>query len=435
MRTLALLVCQLLLSSASLAATDLLRVYEQALASDPRISIARLELAIGEEQYKYARGQLLPQVSAAANLSDNEVDFRELDLPTEDYNGERYSLTLRQTLFDWERLSRRARAKEAIAQREAELLDAMAEMLVDVSERYFQVLLANDELELVRTELELAVRQQAAVQRQFERSLVPVTQVYETNARADRIRSDEIQARTNLELAKEELAVLTGSQIGELVSLRDAVSFPSLSQELAALTDQAISNNPGLKARQQAVIVAEKQIEEMRADHLPRVDLVLSQQRSDVGYDNQQTPERDTQYIGVDVTVPLYTGGSTSAGVREARHMKSIAEQELEATRREVVKATRDAYLNSRSSYQRIDATARAVESAEKAYDAMQKSFSYGTVTSVDVLEALHRQTQARRDHQQARYEYIGNYLRLRRQTGDVSVEDLTLVNSWLSGG
>ena len=419
--------------AAPVTAVDLLEVYEQALQADPRINIAELEVEIGREQFNAARGQLRPQVSATANVSDNKVDFRELDIDNQNYNGERYSLVLRQTLFNWQQLSQRAQARETIEQREAELLDTMAAMMVDVSERYFEVLLAQEELSLVMTELELAVQQQAAVSKQFERSLVPITQVYETRARADTIRADEIQARADLALAQEELALLTGTSFGALAALDEATVFPGVSGSLDKLTEEALAGNHGIRAREKAVLVALKAIDETKGGHMPQVDLVFSQQRSDIGFDNQQTPERDTRYIGIDVTVPLYSGGSTSAGVREAWHRKGIAEQELEAARREVIKATRDAYLNSRASYLRIEATARAKESAEKAYDAMVKSFQYGTVTSVDVLEALHRQTQGQRDYQRARFEYVTHYLNLRRQTGSVTVDDLVEVNGWLT--
>jgi outer membrane protein len=151
-----------------------------------------------------------------------------------------------------------------------------------------------------------------------------------------------------------------------------------------------------------------------------------------VGFDNQQVPERVTRYIGVDVTVPLFTGGSTSARVREAWASYYIAREEQEAARREVLKRTREAWLSTRSSRRRIEAAKASVESATKSYEAMSKSFSYGTVTAADVLEALHARTRAVRDYRTSLYEYVTNWLTLRREGGALDAVDLEQLNEWL---
>jgi outer membrane protein len=159
---------------------------------------------------------------------------------------------------------------------------------------------------------------------------------------------------------------------------------------------------------------------------------VYSNQSSDVGFDNQQSPERETEYIGVDINIPLYSGGSTSARVREAWATYYIAREEEEAARREVLKRTREAWLNTRSSRRRIHAAQLSVRSATKSFEAMSKSFTYGTVTAADVLEALHARTRSERDYQNALYQYITNWLALKREGGILEDTDLQQVNSWL---
>jgi outer membrane protein len=173
-------------------------------------------------------------------------------------------------------------------------------------------------------------------------------------------------------------------------------------------------------------------VQEQKGGHLPTVDLVFSDQTSDTGFDNQRQPERDTTYIAIDVTIPLYSGGSTSARVREAWAGYYIAREEEEQVLREILRRTREAWLNTRSSRKRIDAAALSVASAGKSYEAMDKSFNYGTVTSADVLQALAAQTRARRDYQNALYEFITSWLRLKRESGFLETEDLAQVNSWL---
>ena len=197
-------------------------------------------------------------------------------------------------------------------------------------------------------------------------------------------------------------------------------------------TEMALASNSTLASRREAVLVAEQEVQQQKAGHYPTFDLVLSAQRSDLGYDNQTSPQRDTKYIGVDMNLPLFAGGSTSARVRGAWSQYYIAREEEEGARREVLKLTRAAWLNTRSSRKRIDAASLTVKSASKSYEAMNKSFSYGTVKAADVLGALHGKTRAQRDFQDALYSYVVNWLRLKRESGSLMAEDLQQLNSWL---
>jgi outer membrane protein len=182
------------------------------------------------------------------------------------------------------------------------------------------------------------------------------------------------------------------------------------------------------------VLVAQEGVQEQKGGHYPTFDLIFSYQRSDVGFDNQTSPQRDTEYIGVDINLPLFAGGSTSARVREAWSQYYIAREEEEAARREVLKLTRAAWLNTRSSRKRIDAAILSVKSATKSYEAMSKSFSYGVVKAADVLAALHIRTRAERDRQNALYSYLVNWLALKRESGILQADDLQQLNDRLMG-
>lgn len=244
--------------------------------------------------------------------------------------------------------------------------------------------------------------------------------------------TDEIEAENEAALARESLAELTGEYVGDIAPIRQDFSLPPLENHMDYWVQSATDNNSLLQSKREAVAAAKQGVQEQKGGHYPKFDLVYSDQTSDIGYDNQQSPKRDTQYIGVDVTVPLYSGGATSARVREAWAGYYIAREEEEAARRDVLKRTREAWLNTRSSRKRIGAAEASVRSATKSYEAMTKSFSYGTVTAADVLEALHARTRAERDRQNALYAYITNWLALKREGGTLENGDLEQVNSWL---
>ena len=421
-----LLMCQ---ATAWAEDVDLYSIYALAVKKDPRVQIAQQKVEMGKARADSSLGVLLPQVSAFGNWSDNDVSFDSNLIDNQQYDGKRYGYQVRQVLFNWSALSNRRRTYQVIAQREAELLDVMSIVLVDTSERYFNVLLADGNLRLVRTERELVQQQLRQTEEMYKRKLVRITDYLETQARADKVLIDEIEAENAAALARESLAELTGEYVGDLASIREDFSLPQLQNTMDYWVQLATDNNSLLQSKRQAVIVAKQGVEEQKGGHYPTFDLVYSDQTSDIGFDNQQSPKRDTQYIGIDVTIPLFSGGSTSAKVREAWAGYYIAREEEEAARRDVLKRTREAWLNTRSSRRRIDAAEASVRSASKSYEAMSKSFSYGTVTAADVLEALHGRTRAERDRQNALYSYLTNWLSLQREGGTLDNDDLKQLN------
>jgi outer membrane protein len=413
-------------------ALNLFDVYAQALVADPRVKIAQQKVALGQARADGSFGALLPQANVLANFSDNDVSFDNNLLEDQDYTGKRYSLQVRQVLFNWQALSNRRRTQQEVAQKEAELLDVMSMLLVDTSDRYFNVLLADRNLTLIQSERKLVQQQLRQTEEMYERKLVRITDFLETQARADKVLTDEIEAENEAALARESLSELTGTYVGDLAPLRTDFELPPLENTMDYWVKLATESNALLRSKHEAVAAAKDGIQEQKGGHYPTVDLVYSNQTSDVGFDNQQSPERETEYIGVDINIPLYSGGSTSARVREAWATYYIAREEEEATRREVLKRTREAWLNTRSSRKRIHAAQLSVRSATKSFEAMSKSFNYGTVTAADVLEALHARTRSERDYQNALYQYITNWLALKRESGILEDSDLQQVNSWL---
>ena len=407
-------------------------VYAEALLADPRVRIAQYQVEMGKAQEDSAFGAMMPQANFSAQLSDNEVEYDSDQLEDQSYDGERYSVQVRQMLFNWSTLSRRSRAERLVAQRESELLDVMSMLLVDVSQRYFQVLLADGGVRLLRAEEELVQQQLRETEELYKRKLVRITDYLETQARVDKVRTDLIEAENEAALTREELSALTGSIVGELATIREDFTLPSVDNTMEYWAELAVSNNSFLASKHEAVQAAQEAVEEQKGGHYPTFDLIISAQHSDVGYDNQTSPPRDTQYIGVDINLPLFAGGSTSARVREAWSQYYIAREEEEAVRREVLKLTRGAWLNTRSGRKRIDAAGLSVKSATKSYEAMSKSFSYGAVKAADVLAALHIRTRAERDFQDALYSYLISWLALKRESGSLQASDLQQLNDGL---
>jgi outer membrane protein len=411
---------------------DLQQLFLSALDTNPTLRIARYNVEIGKAQQSQASGQMLPQISMSASFSDNEQEFIDSQQPVTEFDGEKYAIQLRQVLFDWQVFANRKKASFIVDQRRADYYEQLSAILLETAGRYFLVLAAEDKLALVKAEREATDQQLKQSEAHYKRKLIRVTDLYENRARAASIKTNEIDAEHELAIAREALWEISGEEIGELKGLSDGVKFPVIQDGIEVWVDRALGSNHQLRSRQSAVDAALQAVSERRGSYYPKVSFVASRQKSDLGYENTPSERRLITYFGVDITIPIFSGGSTSARTREAHHLAGIAKSEFDLTRRDVVKQTRAAYLSANSSLDRIDAGLYAVASAEESALAMDKGFKVGAVTTTDVLNSIQQNFSAKRDLQQAKYDYIKYKLSLERTAGSLDINDIEQINSWL---
>ncbi len=417
--------------SASSYATDLMSLYREARLEDPRVLAAYARAVGGKARQREAFGGLLPQVNASGSLNRTKYDNR---ITEQVYNNERYVVSLTQHIYNKAAWENYQKFKSLARQGEFQAVDSQAEATVDLAQRYFVVLASDDELELVMAERRATQKNLDRVNALYERKLAMVTDVLDLKARVDALAAQEVEARNQVRLSREDLSELVGRTVAEKLSrIREDVALQVPGESLDIWIDRAVATNPALKARESALAAAEAAVREGKGGHYPQLSLNLSAQRSDVGYDNTLAPLSDSYVASVGVQVPLYSGGSTSARVRALYNDRLATEQELEAIRRQVVKETTGAYLTAQSSVDRIRATRNALESAEKSSAAAEKGFQYGVVNAVDVLTSVQNEYAARRDLLKAQYDFITNLLVLNRWAGRLSEQSVENVNVWLA--
>jgi len=403
--------------------------FTSALDYSPQLRIAEERWSVGIQQRKAASGQLLPQLNGSASASDNT---QEALGNVSEYRGERYSLQLTQVLFNWQAFNARRQAAILEDLAEAEYFATLAAVLTDVAEKYFNVLQAEDAVTSAAAEVEAVSNQMAMVERLYQLQQVQITDYYDAQARLAFAQAQQLDLESQLALAREELRAITGVNVGELFRLDPALAIPAVEGSVESWLEQARNGNQQIRAREFAVDAADKVVAQRQGAYMPRVSLIAQKQISDLGYDNVRNPRTDTDYIGVDVQIPIFAGGSNRARVAEARSQYRIAENELRQTELEIVESTRMAYLQVKSAELRVQAAQRLAESTALSYTARQRGFELGTVTSVDVLNALRDRFSAERDLQRARYDHIRYSLVLKREAGSLSAEDLLDVGTWL---
>ena len=416
-------------SDAPVVGETLQDFFSAALDFSPRLRIAEENLNIGAARRSAANGQLLPQVRANASLSDNTRNQAGQETT---FDGNRYSVQLTQVLFNWQAFAARAQAVLREDQAEQLYYSELAILLTDVAEKYFDALQARDALDSIASEYEAVSNQLEQIESLYARQLAQITDLYQAQASLAAVEAQQIQLESRLDIQLEALRSVSGIEPGELFRLAEDATVPPLENNLHYWVDQAEKNNHSIRAQRLEFEASKKMVSQRRGAYMPQVSLVLQRQDSNVGFDNIPLQRTDNTYIGVDVSVPIYAGGSNRAAVREANSQSLIAENELRGVELEIGETVRSAYLQVQASEKIIAAAQKLVESTELSATAMQRGFELGAVTSVDVLNAIRDQFGAQRDLQQVRYEHVKFLLLLKREAGLLTADDLIEVSTWL---
>lgn len=420
--------------------SGLLELYEQVLANNP--TLKGVEYAVDQAQARKdgARSSLLPQVSGTGSLSWNRLDQTVTNPFTQDesivrseYQGARAVLQARQALFDLPAYFRWQSTKSGIRQAEQDLVVTRMSLASDLVDRYMNVLQAEDELTYVRGEQELTAAELKRVRRMVEMQLVLVKDVYEVEAYAQGLETKELEIRNARAIALEQLRELAGVEVSAVAALQ-ATPLPPVPGEMEQWVADARRHHPAVAALQHAVDAAGQSLAEARAKHLPQLSLLVSETYADNGgFDNRQLEPYTVGSLGLQLNMPIYSGGGVDAGVREAVARREITETQRLEKVLHVERNTRTAYLNATTGRARIDSLAMEVEAREKARDAQQKGYEIGLATIIDALEAKKNLLKARFDHAAARYDYIRALVTLRLWAGTLSERDLAEIDGWLA--
>ena len=421
---------QLDIATASNAPLDLWALYLETRNADPRILRAEALEKSSESRQREAFGRLLPQLNRNANFNRSQ---REDDINRSRYNSQGYYLGLSQMLYAPQAWRSYQKFSALTEQSNFEYEDAQVQASIDLAERYFATLAAEDDLLLVQAELDATERNHVRVEALFSKKMAKVTDVLELKARVDLLKAQSIEAANQIEISKEAISELIGRPLEQpLKRLSAHPNFLPPQQNSEFWVGIALRCNPALLAKNHALDAAQAALEEAKAGHLPTVALDISAQRSDIGYEGTLTPRSDTYVASLGVQIPLYSGGSTQARVASLYAELDAAQQEHEALRRQIVRETRTAYLNLAASLDRVSALQLAWASAEKSRTATEQAFAYGVMNAVDVLNSIEMEFRAKRDFLQSQYNYITSLLVLYRWSGRLGDQDIRAVNDWL---
>ena len=428
------------LLSASLASAEIVtlkRTYELAQQNDPQWSAVKNQYHANQQVVDQSRAGLLPQISLNGNYNYENLDAS--GYGSDSYTSKGYSASIVQPLFRLDTWYNFKRGKALDSQYSSEFASAQESFYIRVLTRYLDVLRARANLEFRKSEQEAISRQLEQSKQRFNVGLVAITDVQEAQAAYDSAVSARISAESDLFVALRVLETLAGEKIDDVVDLsEDFPIVPPQPQDLNAWIKRSLENNADLKAATFAATAAEENYKAKRAGHAPTLDLVGSHaynsSEAPVSFlqPTIQTPDTTADTISLQLKIPLYTGGATSANQRQSKYLSLAAMDNERLARRKVIQDATNYYQLVVANVSQVNARKQSTVSAKVALDATQAGYEAGTRTIVDVLSVQRNLFQAQRDYINARFDYVLNSLRLKQVAGMLTENDLLALEQWM---
>ena len=418
---------------------SLLDIYHQAMAHDPTLASALSANKAAQEIIEQGKALYRPTVNFNADASTSRTDIRYLNgaVPPGNSSFENYKAAVeaRQPIYRKQNLVQMDQTKTQVSQADKQYHLSQQDLILRSTQAYFDVLIAQDKIELIGAQKTAILSQLDQAKATFEVGTATITDVNEAQARFDLIVAQEIAAVNEYEIAKRSVEAITGEMPSKLATVKSNIQVAALNQTMQDWQQVAVQNNLNIQIQQDALKLAEQEVERANAGHLPTLDAVASISDS---YSNGSPSVFSTgndlksATIGLQLQVPLYAGGAISSRARQAVLNKQKAQDDLDIARRQTDLETQRAYLNLSTTIAQVKALDQALISSQSQLDSTKLGYEVGVRTSVDVLNAQQQLFSAKRDLLQARYNYLVNIIRLKAASGLVSEPDLQDINQQL---
>jgi outer membrane protein len=425
--------------SAQAKSQSLLDIYHQALAHDPTLASALSSNKAAQEIIEQGKALYRPTVNFNADASTTQSHIRYLgsNVPSGSSNFENYKAAIeaRQPIYRKQNLVEMDQSKTQVSLADKQYHLSQQDLILRTTQAYFDVLIAQDKIDLIIAQKAAILSQLEQAKATFEVGTATITDVNEAQARYDLILAQEIAAVNEFEIAKRSVEAITGELPAKLATVKADIQVNQLPQSMQDWQQVGLQNNLNIQIQQDALKLAEQDVERANAGHLPTLDAFANLTDS---YSNGSPSvfssgnDLRSATIGLQLQIPLYAGGAITSKARQAVLNKQKAQDDIDIARRKVDLETQRAYFNLSSSIAQVKALDQALISSQSQLDSTKLGYEVGVRTSVDVLNAQQQLFSAKRDLLQARYSYLVNIIRLKVASGLVSEPDLQDINQQL---
>jgi outer membrane protein len=420
---------------------DLVSVYQEAKDNNADLAAAVAQYGAQKEVVPQARAGLLPNLSGGAELASVRTA---IDQPsaTANRNAHSYQATLAQPLFRADRWFQFQAAKDVNEQAALQLSATEQNLILQTADSYFNVLRTQDNLASTKAEEAAFKRQLDQSNERFDVGLSDKTDVLQSQASYDTARANRILAQRQVDDAFEALITLTNRQYNSIWGISHTLPIlPPAPNDAKAWVDTAAKQNLNLLASNYAVSAAEETLKQRKAGHAPTLDAVAKYEKGDndaLGFSNPNgfpqayggNVEQTT--VGLQLNIPIYSGGLTSSQVRQSYAQLNQSEQQRESLRRQIVESTRNLHRAVNTDVEQVAARKQSIISNQSAVEATEIGYQVGTRNIVDVLDAQRQLYTSVRNYNNTRYDYILDNLRLKQAAGTLNPGDLQDLGRYL---
>mgnify|MGYP001197999948 CR=1 FL=1 len=435
-RFLSILFLQLMFCK-SLFALDLLQAYEFSKRNDHKILEAEANHNAIMQSYPIARSALLPnfEFNASSERTRESVDGSVYGSSgsLSQYTTDKYSIDLTQPIYRRDLYTLLEKSKDEVSESLAKRDSARQDLIIRVTEAYFNVLIARDNLEYAESERNAIKLQLEEANEKFKIGLYSIREVTDVQASFDLVQTKVIENKNDYRLSKENLSTLTGSYNDVFSSLSELYE-PKISSlhNLDSIEDSALSYNLDLIAQKRKLDASSKNLKYQRSKHYPTLDLYASVSKIEKGGGSSGAYESNNDYIGIKLNVPIFTGGQTYYNSKKAAYEHEAARQQYSLKKKNIVNEARRAFLNLENSVKHVSALKKALESRKLSVEYNRVGEEVGNRSILDTLFSIKEMYEAKANFSKAKYLHIINQLKLKKVTGALSAKDIELVNNWL---
>ncbi|MBT3069057.1 TolC family outer membrane protein [Rhodoferax sp. U11-2br] len=414
-------------------AQSLTDLYQSAKAFDASYQSAKSQFEATLAKGEQARAGLLPSVNLGSSVNRNNVNS-DIAAMERSYGNQGVTLSASQPLYRPANVATAEQGKKQAALAQAQLEAANQDLIVRVSQAYFDVLAAQDTLRFVTAQKSAVSEQLASAKRNFEVGTATITDTREAQAKADLVLAQEIAADNDLRVKKLALDQLTGQNAAPK-PLHLPTALPViLPAEVSPWVAESEDIHPSVRQARIALEVAELETQKAQAGHKPTLDLTGSYGVTHNNGSSSLTQDYRTNVatVGLSFNLPLFAGFAIQNRLKETVALEEKSRSDLDAARRGVAQATRSAFFGVQSGMGQVKAYEAAEASSQSALDATKLGYQVGVRINIDVLNAQTTLYDTKAKLAKARYDVLLGNLKLRQANGSLKEEDINAINALL---
>jgi outer membrane protein len=416
-------------------AQSLVELYDAARSFDASYQSAKSLYEANLSKAEQAKAGLLPSANLGLGVNRTNISS-DLETFERSYGNQNATLSASQPLYRPANAAAAEQGKKSVGVAQAQLQAADQDLIVRVSQAYFDVLAASDSLNFVNAQKSAVSEQLASAKRNFEVGTATITDTREAQARFDLVLAQEIAAENDLRVKKLALDQLTGKAGAAPKPLAvPVVIAPVTPTDVTRWVAQSEEMSPAVRQAQLGLEVAQLETQKAQAGNKPTLDLTGSYNiTQNNGSSNTSLDYRtNVAQVGLSFNLPLFAGYAIQNRIKETLSLEDKARSDVEATKRGVAQATRTAYFGVESGLGQVKALEAAEASSQSALDATKLGYQVGVRINIDVLNAQTALFDTKAKLAKARYDVLLGGLKLRQANGSLKTDDLNAVNALLA--